>query len=114
MLTPGEIVIVDFPGAVAIKRRPSIVMSTTLYHTHRPDIIVGLLITHIAQATTPTDYVLRDWATAGLRHPSALGTYLLTLDAPSLPSIGHLSERDWHGVQACLARAIAVPQASAS
>ena len=110
MLDPGSIVIVDFPGATGIKRRPAVVLSTTLYHAHRPDLIVGLLTTQVAAATAPTDYVLRDWQLAGLRSPSAFRSYLVTLDDGSLPAIGRLTERDWLGVQACLALAVAVRQ----
>ncbi|MDZ7292193.1 MAG: type II toxin-antitoxin system PemK/MazF family toxin [candidate division KSB1 bacterium] len=109
MLNPGDIVIVDFPGAIGIKTRPAIVLSTNLYHTHRPDVIVGLVTTHIAAATAPTDYVLQDWAAAGLHQPSAYRSYLVTLDDGSLPPIGHLSDRDWQEVQARLKLALAVP-----
>jgi mRNA interferase MazF len=109
MLNPGDVVIVDFPGAIGIKTRPSIVLSTNLYHTHRPDVIAGLVTTNIAAATAPTDYVLQDWAAAGLHQPSAYRSYLVTLDDGSLPAIGHLSDRDWQEVQRRLKLALAVP-----
>ena len=109
MLSAGDVVVVDFPGATGVKRRPSVVLSTPIYHTHRPDVIVGLLTTNVGAATAPTDYVLKDWAAAGLRLPSAFRSYIVTLDDGSLPSIGRLTDRDWQEVQACLARAIAVP-----
>ncbi|MCS6862897.1 MAG: type II toxin-antitoxin system PemK/MazF family toxin [Abditibacteriales bacterium] len=67
----GDVVLVDFMGAVAVKRRPAVVVSSDTYHTHRPDIIVCPLTTQLAAATTPMDYVLQDWAAAGLRAPSA-------------------------------------------
>ncbi|MDI6793397.1 MAG: hypothetical protein QME81_11120 [bacterium] len=35
---PGSVVVVDFPGAVVVKRRPAVVLSTTTYHTQRPDV----------------------------------------------------------------------------
>jgi hypothetical protein len=41
------------------------VVSTDLYHTHRPDVIICLVTTQVAAATAPTDYVLEDWAAAG-------------------------------------------------
>lgn len=107
MPNPADILLVDFPGAVSTKKRPAVVLSTTLYHRHRPDIIVELLTTNIIKATAPTDYILQDWSTAGLRQPTAFRAYLLTLTYGSF--IGHLSDRDWQGVQACLGRALAIP-----
>jgi mRNA interferase MazF len=79
MFKPGDVVTVLFTGAVSTKRRPAVVISTSLYHAHRPDVIVGLLTTNVAAATTPTDYLLKDWMAANLRHPSAFRCYLLTL-----------------------------------
>ena len=108
MLKPGDVVIAHFPGANTTKRRPSIVVSTTLYHTRRIDVIVGIVTTKIAEATTPTDYVFMDWATAGLRQPSAFRAYLVTIDQADMRLVGQLSSRDWQGIQACLANAIAV------
>jgi len=109
MLKPGDVVILNFPGAIGVKRRPAVVLSTDIYHTHRPDVIVGLLTTNIETATAPTDYVLKDWGAAGLHFPSAFRSYILTLDDGTLPSIGHLSDRDWQEVQARLKLALAVP-----
>lgn len=109
MLNPGDIIIVDFPGATGVKRRSAVVLSTNIYHTHRPDVIVGLLTSNVTVATTPTDYILQDWATAGLRYPSAFRSYLLTLDDGTLPAIGRLSDRDWQAVQSCLTAALAIP-----
>lgn len=108
MPQPGDIVIVDFVGAQITKRRPAVVVSTALYHAHRPDIIVGLLTTNVSQASGPTDCILQDWAASGLRQPTAFRSYLLTMDNDSLSPIGQLSARDWQNVQTCLARALAV------
>lgn len=106
-LSPGDVVTTLFPGADATKRRPGIVVSTTLYHSSRPDVIVGAVTTNLAQATAPSDYVILDWAAAGLRKPSAFRVYLITFDHNDVRLIGHLSERDWNGVQGCLANAVA-------
>jgi mRNA interferase MazF len=102
MPSPGDVVLVDFPGADAAKNRPAVVLSTPVYHAHRPDLIVGLLTTQLARATAPTDYLLLDWAAAGLKRATAFRSYILTLDAkfprPAIV-IGHLSDRDWAAVQ---------------
>lgn len=108
MLSPGDVVIVGFPGAIATKIRPAVVVSTALYQTHRPDVIVGLLTTNVRQATTPTDYRLQDWSAAQLRQRSAFRSYLLTTRPDQCQRIGRLSQRDWSKVQACLAQALAL------
>jgi mRNA interferase MazF len=105
MLNPGDVVLVDFPTPRGVKRRP-VVLSTPVYHSHRPDVIVALLTTQVAKAKAPTDYVLQDWSAAGLNKPSAFRSYIVTLDDGRLPSIGSLSQRDWHEVQQCLKAAI--------
>ena len=116
MLKPGDVVILDFPGATGVKRRPAIVVSTALYHAPRPDVIEGLLTTQLASANAPTDYIIEHWAAAGLRQPSAFRSYLAPVDVAGRPPAGHLTDRDWAGVQACLAGALAlaVPSAGAA
>lgn len=108
MFSPGDIALVDFPGAMGMKRRPTVVVSSGEYHRYRPDIIVGVLTTQTAKASTPTDYVLQDWAASGLDYPWAFRAYLATLPAASAEYIGRWSERDWHEIQTRLLRALAV------
>ena len=59
-LQAGDIVTIDFPGAKGVKRRPAIVVSSSTYHRHRPDVIVGIVTSQIQPAGTPTDYLLKD------------------------------------------------------
>lgn len=107
MPDPGDVVTVDFAGATGVKRRPAVVVSSDLYHAHRPDLILAVLTTQITSATTPLDYLLQDWAAAGLHHPSAFRAYLGMATPSAVQVIGHLSERDWQNIQACLNRALA-------
>jgi len=53
MAKPGDVVTVDFPGALGIKRRPAVVVSTDTYHTTRPDVILAVLTSRVAGATAP-------------------------------------------------------------
>jgi len=108
MVKPGDVVTVDFPGVMGIKRRPAIVVSTDTYHRTRPDAILGLLTGQVAAATGPTDCVLQDWQTAGLRTLSAFRAFLATMPTASLTTIGHLSDQDWQEVQGCLRVALAI------
>lgn len=114
MIRPGDVVTVDFPGVTGVKRRPAVVLSTELYHRTRPDVVLGLLTGQIAGATRPTDYLLQDWAGAGLRRPSAFRTFITTLPATAVLVIGHLSGRDWQEVQRCLQQALAVASGRAT
>jgi mRNA interferase MazF len=108
MADTADVVTVDFPGATGIKRRPAVVVSSKLYHTHRPDMILGVLTTQLAGATTPLDYLLQDWSLAGLHKPSAFRSYLGMAIPAAVRVIGHLSDRDWQGIQACLALAFSL------
>jgi mRNA interferase MazF len=109
MAKPGEIVTVDFPGATGIKRRPVVIVSTTEYHAHRPDVIVGLITSQISAAITPFDYALQDWEAAGLHRPSAFRTFLATLPAAAIGErIGRCTERDWQAIQLRISHALAV------
>lgn len=90
----GDVVIVDFPGATGLKRRPAVIVSSDLYHLHRPDIVVGIITSNVGLATTPTDYVLQDWGAAGLRTPSAFRAYLAMTTPSAVRVVGQLSDRD--------------------
>ena len=58
----GDVVWLEFPGALATKRRPAVVISSNEYHATRPDVIVALLTSQIAKAAAPTDHILADWS----------------------------------------------------
>jgi mRNA interferase MazF len=106
MFNPGDLVTADFPGITGIKRRPAVVVSTPDYHHHRPDVILGIITSQTLSATTPMDYLLQDWAAAGLNRASAFRSFFVTLPATAVRLIGHCSERDWEAIQTCLTRAI--------
>jgi mRNA interferase MazF len=110
MPTPGDVVLVPFEGAAgSVKRRPSVVVSSALYHSCRPDVVVALLTSQVAKATQPTDYVLQDWAATGLKMQSAYRSFFRTYPVVEvLGFVGVLSARDWAEVQARLRLALAV------
>ena len=107
-IRPGDIAVVEFAGAWQTKRRPVVVVSSALYHEHRPDVILGVLTSRVDGATGPTDYVLKDWAEAGLTRPSAFRAYLNTYPSTAARVVGHLTGRDWQEIQARLSLALAV------
>ena len=87
---PGDVVTLALLGAVDNKRRPAVVVSTRLYHAHRPDVVVAVLTTQIGKATAPTDYLLQDWTQAGLRQPSTFCSYIVTAHHDDMRLISHL------------------------
>lgn len=108
MVKPGDVVSGLFRGAVITKWRPAVVISTDLYHAHNPDLILTMVTTQLAVATTPTDYKLKDWAAAGLHKPSAVQIYFDLIPPADVKPIGRLSDRDWQEVQNRLRLALAV------
>ena len=98
-MAPGDVAIVAFRGAVAAKARPAVVVSSALYHQVRPDCVVGILTSNLGAAASPTDYVLQDWAAAGLHQPSAYRSYFNMVESSGLLIIGRLTERDWQAVR---------------
>ena len=84
----GDIVTVDFPGITGIKRRPAVVLSSEVYHSLRPDVIVGLITTQ-TRVQCVTDYLLQDWASSGLRVASMFRCFIEIAVKPMLLSVGY-------------------------
>ena len=68
LLKSGDVVVVDFPGVMGIKRRPAVVLSSDAFYSARPDVIVGLITSQVAGSIGSTDHALADWSVAGFRH----------------------------------------------
>lgn len=108
LLNPGDVVVADFPGVTGMKRRPAVVLSSDVYHSARPDLILGLITSQTTAAIGPTDCIIHDGAAAGLRLPSAFRAFLVTVPRASvLAPIGRLSDSDWKEIRACVKVALA-------
>lgn len=105
-LRAGDVVTVDFAGANATKRRPMVVLSGSQYHAERPDVIVSVLTSNLATATSQFDCRLNDWAQAGLRLPSAFRCYFGMAGKKDVRRIGRLTDADWQLVCDCVERAM--------
>ena len=109
MPNPGDVVVVDFPGAQGVKRRPAVIISSATYLRERPDMIIGLLTTNVGAAVVSSDYLLAEWTLAGLTQPSAFRTYLVTLKQSDIRRVaGSLSPHDWLQVQQRISTALAL------
>ncbi len=106
MPQPGDVVIVRFPGSRETKIRPAVVISSSDYHRHRPDVILGLLTSQIDKAVTPMDHRLQDWTQAGLNSPSAFRSYLATMSSDDVKVVGRVTDRDHVAIMACIRRAL--------
>ena len=105
----GDLLLVPFPFSdlSTTKVRPAVVISSALYHSLEPDLLLAAITSRISTATGPLDYLLSDWQTAGLRYPSALKPALFTLDPTRvLYRIGTLTALDLAEVDARLRRAL--------
>ena len=92
-----EVWLIKYPYSdlSSTKVRPAVVCSTDAYHHEQPDIMVAALTSNVSAAVASFDYVLQDWATAGLRFESALKPVIATLDpALAVHRIGKLSATD--------------------
>jgi mRNA interferase MazF len=106
-----DVILVPFPFSdlTTTKVRPAVVVSSDLYHSTEPDLLLAALTSRAEAATGPFDYPLNDWRAAGLRFPSALKPVLVTLDpARVVHRIGALSAADLAQVDERLRRALAL------
>jgi len=107
-LRPGDVVVGVLAGALETKVRPAVVIASNTYLVERPDVLVGILTTKLPKTGTSTDCVLSEWQSAGLRAASYFRAYVLTTHRSELTVIGHLSDRDWERVRACVRAAFAL------
>lgn len=90
MIEPGDVVTVLFIGAVQTKRRPAVVVSTRDYNNQNFDLIVALITSNLAAASTAFDYHLQDWQSANLKGPSAIRTFIGMSEVRDTSKIGRL------------------------
>lgn len=105
----GDLVLVPFPfsNLSTTKVRPAVVVSSALYHSREPDLLLAAITSQVATATGPLDYPLKDWRRAGLHFPSAFKPVLFTLDpARVLYRIGTLTVPDLIEIDERLRRAL--------
>jgi mRNA interferase MazF len=77
----GDVLLMPFPHTdlSAKKTRPVVVVSGNDYHASRPDLLVAYITSQIS-FVGPLDYLLTDWAAAGLMKPSLVRPKLATLE----------------------------------
>jgi mRNA interferase MazF len=97
----GDVALVRFVFAdeQGAKRRPALIVSTDRYHAGRQEVIVVALTSNIGRLL-PGDYLMVDWAEAGLPLPSVITGIVRTIKAPMIEGVlGHVSDRDIKAVE---------------
>ncbi len=93
----GDVVLIPFPftDLTATKTRPAVVVSSPAYHAVRTELLLAYVSSQIAKATSPIDYVLKDWKQAGLPKPSFVRPKVAAIE-PTLVvyQAGQLSAQD--------------------
>jgi mRNA interferase MazF len=113
----GDVVLIPFPytDLAATKTRPAVVVSSDRYHTVRSELLLAYVSSQISKAHDTIDYVLTDWAQAGLPKPSFVRPKIAAIE-PSLivHQVGRLSAQDMRQVDGRLRQALALDEISLS
>lgn len=96
----GDVVLVDFgfSDSTGSKKRPAYVLSGRAFQRHRRQAILGVITSRL-DARFPGDWVIKDWESAGLHHPSRATAVLRTVSISLIEKlIGRLSDADLDGL----------------
>jgi mRNA interferase MazF len=93
----GDVVLVPFPFSdqSTTKKRPAVVISSTLYNETSPDIVILAVTSKIEKSVGIGECLVSDWKEAGLLKPSAIKPAISTIEQTLvLKKLGALSPRD--------------------
>jgi mRNA interferase MazF len=97
----GEVIAVpyDYSDLTGGKVRPAVIVSHHEYNQSRPDVVAAGISSQVGKAGK-FDYILKDWATAGLRYPSLVRGRFLTIEQSLIRrQVGNLSLVDMAAVE---------------
>jgi mRNA interferase MazF len=113
----GDVLLIPFPytDLSAFKTRegseaaPVVVVSSDIYHAVRSELLLAYVSSQVSQANLTIDYMLADWADAGLLKPSFVRPKVAAVEpALVVHRVGALSTQDLLEVDRCLRRAMAL------
>jgi len=93
----GDVVLVPFPfsNQTATKKRPEVVISSSLYNEKTNDIVILAVTSKVDKSTDVGECLIADWQSAGLLKPSAVKPAISTIEqALVLKKLGSLSAND--------------------
>lgn len=78
----GDIILVPFPftDQSHSKKRPAVIISSHVYNTKRPDLIIMAVTSQIKPASIIGEVIIQDWNNAGLLKPSAIKPVITTIE----------------------------------
>jgi mRNA interferase MazF len=97
----GDIVLVPFPfsNQTATKKRPAVVISSSLYNERTNDIVIIAVTSKVEKPAEVGECLIADWQSAGLLKPSAVKPAISTVEQVLvLKKLGSLSatiSRQW-------------------
>jgi mRNA interferase MazF len=101
----GDIILVPFPftDQATSKKRPAVVVSSDVYNSDRPDIILMAVTSQMRHLGKTGEAAVEDWQEAGLLKPSLIKPILTTIEKSLvLKKLGRLSVKDCHTLQEVL------------
>jgi mRNA interferase MazF len=101
----GDVVLVPFPftDQTTIKKRPAVVVSSSVYHRQRHDLILMPITSQIATRSIFGEVVLIHWKEAGLPKPSVIKPILTTIEKGLvIRRLGTLQPKDIGATQEAL------------
>jgi len=78
----GDIILVPFPftNHKTNKKRPAVVISSLLYNTERPDLIIMAITSQFKPTPVIGEAIIHDWQDAGLLKPSVIKPVITTIE----------------------------------
>ncbi len=101
----ADIILVPFPftDQTTSKKRPAVVVSSEIYNSDRPDIILMAVTSQVRHLGKTGEAEVEDWQEAGLIKPSLLKPILTTIEKNLvLKKLGQLSKKDLSTLQKVL------------
>ncbi|MFZ3017439.1 MAG: type II toxin-antitoxin system PemK/MazF family toxin [Gallionella sp.] len=101
----GEVILVPFPftNQTESKKRPAVVISSPVYNSSRPDLLIMAITSQVHTALDFATFAIADWQTAGLLKPSFAKPVLTTLEQTLvIRSMGKLTARDQQSLRQML------------
>jgi len=93
----GDVVLVPFPftDQTTTKKRPGVVVSSSVYNRERPDIVLMAVTSQVRPSLLFGEVVVTEWKGAGLLRPSVIKPIFATIEKGLLLSnLGQLGEED--------------------
>jgi mRNA interferase MazF len=93
----GDVVLVPFPftDQTTTKKRPAVVVSSSVYNRERPDIVLVAVTSQTRPSAFFGEVVVTEWKGAGLLRPSVIKPIFATIEKGLLlKKLGRLGKED--------------------